>query len=55
MFACTVSLVLPLSLFRFSSQPLLGLAQPAQTFQRFALHYTPVRRRVIVKRLYSFD
>lgn len=40
--------------FRFSPQPLLA-SRNRQTFQRFALHHTPVRRRVIVKRLYSLD
>lgn len=42
--------------FRFSSQSLRQEPRRnRQTFQRFALHCTPVRRRVIVKRLYSLD
>lgn len=40
--------------FRFSPQSLLA-SRNRQTFQRFALHCTPVRHRVIVKRLYSPD
>lgn len=41
------------SLFlRFSPQPFLA-SRNRQTFQRIVLHYTPVKRRVIVKRLYS--